>query len=116
MKKRFARRQSGEFCLGLPFNQSDLHPAFVACLSLASLHLRLLGIVSRNREKRQNKQVSREVSINISNAKKHIEEVFSFHKTDQAHNQGGRAFGAFDPPKFSKHSTEILTYAETSKE
>jgi len=27
--------------------------------------------------------------------------------------QPGGAFGAFAPPKFLKHSTEILTYAET---
>jgi len=35
---------------------------------------------------------------------------------NQARKQGGEAFGAFASPKFSKHSTEILTFAETFKE
>jgi len=31
-------------------------------------------------------------------------------------NQGGRAFGAFASPKFSKHCIAILTFAEIFKQ
>jgi len=33
----------------------------------------------------------------------------------QVRNQGGGAFWAFAPPKFSKHCIAILTFAETFK-
>jgi len=38
----------------------------------------------------------------------------SFDSGEQARNQG-EAFGAFAPPKFSKHCIAILTFAETLK-
>jgi len=38
------------------------------------------------------------------------------HHTEAGVQPGGGAFGAFAPPKFSKHSTAISTCAETFKE
>jgi len=43
--------------------------------------------------------------------------IFAIHMlmtTNQARNQGG-PFGAFAPPKFSKHCIAILTFVETFK-